>query len=90
MKGKTPDGGDTMGTLVFWGVIGLGVCLGILLLCLLTTAKRSDQIYERLLEGEEIASPANSFYRPACETLPHIASGEAQPQRDLNASVAAS
>ena len=79
-----------MGTWIFWGVIVLAVFMGIVLLSLLTMAKRSDQIYARMLRGEEIASSANPLHQPAPETMPLIGSGEAQPQRDLSASVAAS
>ncbi len=35
-----------MGTLIFWGVIVLGVFLGIVLISLLSMAKRTDQIYD--------------------------------------------
>ena len=78
-----------MGTLIFWGVILLGLFLGIVLISLLSMAKRTDQIYDFMLRGEEIATPAKPLYRPASETLSPTSSGEARPQRDLSASVAA-
>jgi hypothetical protein len=78
-----------MGTPIFWGVIVLGVFLGIVLISLLSMAQETDQIYDRKLRGEEIARPANPLYRPVSETLSPTSSGKAQPQRDLSASVAA-
>ena len=78
-----------MGTLIVLAVIVLGVFLGIVLFSLLSMAKRTDQIYDRMHRGEEIATPANPLYRPASETLSPTSSGEARPQRDLSASVAA-
>ncbi len=79
-----------MGTLVVLAVIVLGVFLGIVLFPLLSMAKKTDQVYERMLHGEEIASPANHLYQPASETLSATSSGEVRPQRDLSASVTAS
>ena len=78
-----------MGTLIFWGVILLGLFMGIVLISLLSMAKRTDQIYEIMCRGEEIPTPAKPLYRPASETLSPTSSGEARPQRDLSASVAA-
>jgi hypothetical protein len=78
-----------MGTLILCGVIVLGLFMGIVLISLLAMAKRSDQIYECMLRGEAIASPANPLHQPASETLVLTSSGEARPQRDLSASVAA-
>ena len=78
-----------MGTLIFWGVIVLGLFLGIVLISLLNMAQRSERIYDRMLRGEEIARPANPLYRPATEILKQTSSGESRPQRDLSASVAA-
>jgi hypothetical protein len=78
-----------MGTLIFWGVIVLGVFLGIVTISLLSMAQKTDQIYDCKLRGEEIARPAKLLYRPASETLSPTSSGEAQPQRDLSASVVA-
>ena len=78
-----------MGTLIFWGVIVLGLFMGIVLISLLTMAKRSDQIYDRMLRGEAIASPAKPLHRPASETLSPTSSGEARAPRDLSPSVAA-
>ena len=78
-----------MGTLILGGVIVLSVFLGIVLFSLLSMTKRTDQIYDLMYRGEEIATPSNPLYRPASETLSSVSSGEARPQRDLSASVAA-
>ena len=78
-----------MGTLIFWGVIVLGVFLGIVIISLLSMAQKGEQIYDLMYRGEETATPANPLYRPASETLSPTSSGEARPQRDLSASVAA-
>ena len=78
-----------MGTLIFWGVIVLGVFVGIVVISLLSMAKKTDQIYDRMLRGEGIATPSKPLYRPASETLSPTSSGAARPQRDLSASVAA-
>jgi hypothetical protein len=78
-----------MGTLIFWGVIVLGVFLGIVIISLLSLVQKGEQIYDLMYRGEEIATPANPYYRPASETLSPTSSGEARPQRDLSASVAA-
>ena len=73
----------------FLGVIVLGVFLGIVLFSLLSLAQKGEQIYDLMYRGEEIATPANPYYWPASETLSPTSSGEARPQRDLSASVAA-
>jgi hypothetical protein len=78
-----------MGTLIFWGVIVLGVFLGAVIISLLSMAKRTDQIYDRMYRGEEIPTPANPLFRPASATLSPTSSGEARAQRDLSASLAA-
>jgi hypothetical protein len=78
-----------VGTLIFFGVIVLGVFLGIVLIALLSMAKRTDQIYERIVSGEECAIPADPLYRRAAENQPETRGGEARPQRDLRPSVAA-
>jgi hypothetical protein len=78
-----------MGTLIVLAVVVLGVFLGIVLISLLTVAKKADQIYDRMHRDEEIAARANPYYRLATETLLPTCSGEAQPQRDLTASVVA-
>jgi hypothetical protein len=78
-----------MGTLMVWGVMVLGVCLGIVIFSLLSLAQKGEQVYDLMYRGEEIAPPANPLYRPASETLSPTSSGEAQPQRDLSASAAA-
>ena len=78
-----------MGTLIFWGVIVLGVFLGLVIFSLLSMAQRGEQIYDLMYRGEEIATPANPLYRPASETLSPTSSGEARPQRDLSGSAAA-
>ena len=60
-----------MGTLIVLGVIGLGVFLGIVLFSLLSMAQRTDQIYDCMLRGEEIAPSSHPYigrhqkrYRP--------------------------
>ena len=78
-----------MGTLIVLGVIGVGVFLGIVLVALLSMAQRTDQINDCMLHGEEITTSSHPLYRPASETLSPTRSGEARPQRDLSASVAA-
>jgi hypothetical protein len=78
-----------MGTLVFWGVMVLGVFLGIVILSLLSMAQKGEQIYDLMYCGEEIATPEKPLYRPAMETLTPTSSDEARPQRDLGAQVAA-
>jgi hypothetical protein len=78
-----------MGTFFFGEVIVFAVFVGIVLLSLLTMAKRSDQIYARMLHGEEIASPANQSEQPVSEIMRLIGSGDAKPERDLSAPVAA-
>src|SRR5665648_257805 len=65
----------------FLGVIVLGVFLGIGLISLLSMAQKTDQIYDRMLRGEEIATLSKPLYRPASETLSPTSSGEARPQR---------
>jgi hypothetical protein len=74
-----------VGALIFWGVIGLGVFLGIVLLSM---AKMTDQDCDRALLGEELATTPSPLYRPATETLSPASCGEARPQRDLRASAA--
>lgn len=78
-----------MGTLIVLAVIVLGLFLGIVLIALLSMAQRTDQIYDCMLRGEEIATASNPLYRPASEALLPTRSGEARAQRDLSASVAA-
>ena len=78
-----------MGTLIFWGVIVLGVFLGMVIYSLLSMAKRTNQIYELMYRAEDIATPVKPLYRAAAETLSPTSSGEARPQRGLIASVAA-
>jgi len=48
-----------MGPLIFGGVIVLAVFLAIVLMALLSMAKRTDQIYEFMCRGEEITSLTN-------------------------------
>ena len=78
-----------MGTLIFWGVIVLGVFLGIVVISLLSMAQKGEQIYDLMDRGEAIATPADPYSLRATETLSPTSSGEAQPQRDLRVSVAA-
>jgi len=78
-----------MGTLIVLAVIGLGVFLGIVLIALLSMAQSTDQIYDCMLRGEEITTASNPLYRPASEAQLPTSSGEARPQRDLSAPVAA-
>lgn len=67
-----------MGTLIFWGVIVLGVFLGIVIFSLLSMAQKGEQIYDLMYRGEAIPTPANPLYRPASEPLPPASSGEAR------------
>ena len=78
-----------MGTLIFWGVIELGVFMGIVLFSLLSLAQKGEKIYDPMYRGEEMATPADTYYQPASEALSPTSRGEAQPQRDLSASVVA-
>jgi hypothetical protein len=86
---ETPVGRDTMGALIFWGMIVVGVFLGIVIFSLLSLAQKGEQIYELRYRAEDIATPPNPLYRPATETLSPASCGEAPPQRDLSASAAA-
>jgi hypothetical protein len=65
-----------MGILIFWGVIVLGVFLGIVIFSLLSMAQKGEQIYDLMDRGEAIPTPANPLYRPASEALPPASSGE--------------
>lgn len=78
-----------MGTLIFGGVIVLGLFLGIVIISLLSMAQKGEQIYDLMHRGEKKATPADTYYLPATETPSPTSSGEARPQRDLSASVAA-
>jgi hypothetical protein len=78
-----------MGTVIVLAVIVLGVFLGIVIFSLLSLAQKGEQIYELMYRAEDIATPSNPLYRPASETLSPTSSGEARPQKDLSASVAA-
>ncbi|MCJ7819540.1 MAG: hypothetical protein MUP25_06960 [Syntrophales bacterium] len=78
-----------MGTLIVLAVILLGVFLGIVLFSLLSLAQKGEEIYNLMDRGEEIATPADTYSLPASETLLPTSSGEARPQRDLRATVAA-
>ena len=78
-----------MGTLIVLGVIGLSGILGIVLISLLRMAKKTDQFYDRILCGEEMATPPALHYLPVSEIGPPASGGEARTQRDLNASAAA-
>ena len=51
-----------MGTPIIFAVIVLGVFMGTTLFSLLIMAQRTDQIYDRMLRGEEIAVPSNPCY----------------------------
>jgi hypothetical protein len=55
----------------------------------LSMAQRGEQIYDPMHRGENIPTSADTYYLPATETLKQTSSGEARPQRDLCASVAA-
>jgi hypothetical protein len=72
-----------MGTLIFWGVIASGVFLGIVIIILLSLAQKGEQIYDRMHRGENIATPADTYYLPASKTLSPTSSGNAQPQREI-------
>jgi hypothetical protein len=73
-----------MGTLIPWGVIVLGIFLGIVIISLLILAQKGEQIYDRMHRGEKIATPADTYYLPASETLSPTSSVEARAQRDLS------
>lgn len=77
-----------MGTLIVLAVIVVGVFWGVVIYSLLSMAKRSDQIYDRMYCDEEIATLANPLYRAASEALSPSSSGKARLQRDLRGSVA--
>jgi hypothetical protein len=72
----------------FLGVIVLGVFLGIVIISLLSLAQKGEQVYDFMYRGEARATPADSLYQPASETLSPTSGGEARPQRDLGASAA--
>jgi len=75
-----------MGTLIPWGVIVLGVFLGIVIISLLILAQKGEQIYDCMHRGEKIATPADTYYLPASITIAPSSSGEARAQRDLSIS----
>jgi hypothetical protein len=78
-----------MGTLIWGGVIVLGIFLGIGLISVLSMAKETDQSYDSMCHGEKIIAPAKPLYRPASAALSPTSRDEARPQRDLGAQVAA-
>ena len=78
-----------MGTLIVLGVIVLGVFMGTVLFSLLSMAKKTEQIYDRMFRGNKIGTLADPYHRPGAETLSPTSRDEARLQRDLSESVAA-
>ena len=78
-----------MGTLIFWGVIVLGVFLGIMLISLSSMAQKAEEVYDRMPCGDKIGTRADTYCLLASETLSPISIGEVRPQGDLSESVAA-
>jgi hypothetical protein len=89
IKTKMPVGRYPMGTLIFFGVIVLGLCPGIVIISLLYMAPKGEQVYEYSDRGETIATAADTYYLPASETLSPTSGGKARPLRDFSASAVA-
>jgi hypothetical protein len=79
-----------MGTLIFWGVIVLGVFLGIILFSLLSMAQKAEEVYDRMPRGDGIGIREDTYFVPASEPLSPASRGEVRPQGELSESVAAS
>jgi hypothetical protein len=65
-----------MGTMLFLVVVVWGVFMGIVLFSLLSMAKRTDQLYDRMHRGGERCTRLNPLYQLASETLSPTSSGE--------------
>ena len=78
-----------MGTLIFWGVIVLGVFLGIVLISLSSMAQKAEEVYDRMPCGDKIGTRADTYYFSVSETLSPTSIGEVRPQGDLSGSVEA-
>jgi hypothetical protein len=87
---KKPAGRDTMGTLIFWGVIVLGEFLGIVLISLSSRAQKAEEVYERMPSGDKIATRSDTYCLLVSGTLSPTGINEVGAQGDLSASVAAS
>jgi hypothetical protein len=68
-------------------LIGVGVLLviflGIMLFSLLDMAQETDEAYDLLDRGEEMATPMNPYYVSTSETLLSASLAEERPERDL-------
>jgi hypothetical protein len=78
-----------MGTLLLWGLIVLGLFMGLVIISRLSLAPKGDRFYDHMHRGEEIPTPAKPLYWPALETLSPARNGKDQVQRDINVSMAA-
>jgi hypothetical protein len=58
-----------MGTLIVLAVFVLGLFLGMVIISLLSLEQKGEQIYNLMYRGEEISTPADTYYGPASETL---------------------
>jgi hypothetical protein len=81
---KTPSRRGTIGTLIFWAVIGLGVFLGMVIISLLSMAQKADQVYDLMDRAEKMATPEDHDHLPESEILSPKVSGEAHPPQDLS------
>jgi hypothetical protein len=69
---KAPVGRGTVETLIFGGVMVLGLCMGIVIISLLSMAQKGERIHDRMHCGEKIVTPPSP-----------TSSDETWPQRDL-------
>ena len=78
-----------MGTLIFWAGTLLGVFLGIVLISLLTMARKGGEVFDSMTGGDTIATRSGTYCLPASETPSPISCHEMRPQGDLSGSVEA-
>jgi hypothetical protein len=78
-----------MGTLILWGMIGLGIFLGIVLLSLLRMVQETGAFYDDVLCVNGIAFRADPCSVPASEPASPASGGELQPLRELSESAVA-
>jgi hypothetical protein len=83
-----PPGGDSMGTMIFWGVIVLGGFLGIILISLSSMAQKAEEVYERMPGGGTIAIQSDTQSAPASKPLSPAKRDEKRPQREVRKSAA--
>jgi hypothetical protein len=88
-RAKKPARRDTMGNLMIWAGTLLAVCLGMVLISLLTMARKAEEVYDRMPRGEKIATRADTYYLPASEILSPTSRGEVRSFGDLSGSVEA-